>query len=168
MKKAYRMFKRKNRPNYFIQNNATREQRCLGTSDKDEAQRLLDAANQARQSSALNMQIGKTYITHADPMRAGNFRLDLLGNSGRITIEIGIRAASPSSGANLHKSLVTTTAFSGRNQIRHHPALDFNRSKPRARREARQLAAPERGAESPGCDSPDWSESASGGPGNAL
>ena len=54
MKKAYRMFKRKNRPNYFIQNNATREQRCLGTSDQDEAQRVLDAANQARQAPALN------------------------------------------------------------------------------------------------------------------
>jgi hypothetical protein len=57
------MFKRKNRPNYYIQNNATREQRCLGTSDKNEAQRLLDAANQARQAPALNMQLGKVY-TH--------------------------------------------------------------------------------------------------------
>jgi hypothetical protein len=63
MKSAYRMFKRKNRPNYYIQNNATREQRCLGTSDKNEAQRLLDAANQARQAPALNMQLGKVY-TH--------------------------------------------------------------------------------------------------------
>lgn len=70
MKKAYRMFKRKNRPNYFIQNNSTREQRCLGTSDKIEAQRLLDAANQARQAPALNMQLGKVYISHADPKMA--------------------------------------------------------------------------------------------------
>jgi len=28
------MFRRKNRANYYIQNNKTREQRCLGTSDK--------------------------------------------------------------------------------------------------------------------------------------
>ena len=64
------MFKRNNRPNYYIQNNATREQRCLGTSDKEEAQRLLDAANQERQTPALNMQLGKAYITHADPKMA--------------------------------------------------------------------------------------------------
>jgi hypothetical protein len=70
MKKAYRMFKRRNRPNYYIQNNSTREQRCLGTSDINEAQRLLDAANQARQAPALNMQLGKAYISHADPKMA--------------------------------------------------------------------------------------------------
>ena len=70
MKKAYRMFKRNNRPNYYIQNNSTREQRCLGTSDKAEAQKLLDAANQGRQTPALNMQLGKAYITHADPKMA--------------------------------------------------------------------------------------------------
>jgi hypothetical protein len=38
MNKAYRMFKRHNRPNYYIQDNATREQRCIGTSEKAEAQ----------------------------------------------------------------------------------------------------------------------------------
>ena len=70
MKKVYRMFRRKNRQNYYIQNNNTLEQRCLGTSDKEEAQRLLDAANQARQAPALNMQLGKAYITHADPKMA--------------------------------------------------------------------------------------------------
>ena len=32
MKKAYRMFRRKDRQNFYIQNNATREQRCLGTN----------------------------------------------------------------------------------------------------------------------------------------
>lgn len=58
MKKAYRMFKRQNRPNYYIQNNSTREQHCLGTSDREEAQRLLDAANQARQAPALNRASG--------------------------------------------------------------------------------------------------------------
>jgi hypothetical protein len=67
MKKAYRMFRRKGRQNFYIQNNATREQRCLGTSNPEEAQRLLDAENQARQVPALNMQLGKAYITHADP-----------------------------------------------------------------------------------------------------
>jgi hypothetical protein len=70
MKPAYRMFKRKDRPNYYIQNNSTREQRCLHTSDKNEAKRLLDAANQARQTPAMNLQLGKVYIAHADPKMA--------------------------------------------------------------------------------------------------
>jgi len=67
MKKAYRMFKRKDRENYYIQNNATREQRCLFTSDRQQAQRILDTENQARQTPALNLQLGKVYITNADP-----------------------------------------------------------------------------------------------------
>jgi len=64
------MFKRQNRLNYYIQNNSTREQRCLGTSDREEAQKLLDAANQGQQTPALNMMLGKAYITHADPKMA--------------------------------------------------------------------------------------------------
>ena len=64
------MFKRKDRPNYYIENNSTREQRCLHTSDKHEAKRLLDAANQARQTPAMNLQLGKVYIAHADPKMA--------------------------------------------------------------------------------------------------
>ena len=64
------MFRRKGRQNYYIQNNATREQRCFGTSNQEEAQRLLDASNQVRQAPALNMQLGKAYITHADPKMA--------------------------------------------------------------------------------------------------
>jgi hypothetical protein len=43
---------------------------CLGTSDKQEAQKILDAANQARQGAALNLQLGKVYIAHADPQMA--------------------------------------------------------------------------------------------------
>lgn len=64
------MFKRKGRANYYIENNATGEQHCLGTSDESEAQRLLDAKNQERQAPALNMQLGKAYIMHADPKMA--------------------------------------------------------------------------------------------------
>jgi hypothetical protein len=66
MKKAYRMFKRGNNY-YYIQNNQTREQRSLGTTDKEEAQRLLDAENQARQTPALNLQLGKVFLSNADP-----------------------------------------------------------------------------------------------------
>src|ERR1035437_1312139 len=68
MKKAYRMYKRGNV--YYIQNNQTREQRSLNTTDKETAQRLLDTENQARQAPALNLQLGKVYMTNADPKMA--------------------------------------------------------------------------------------------------
>ena len=67
IKKAYQMFRRKNRANYHIQNNKTREQRCLGTSDRHVAQRLLDAENQAQEMPALNLQLGRVYMTNANP-----------------------------------------------------------------------------------------------------
>lgn len=64
------MFKRRNRPNYFIENTETGDQRSLGTADKATAQRLLDAENQARQTPSLNLQLGKVYMTNADPKMA--------------------------------------------------------------------------------------------------
>ena len=70
MQKAYRMYRRKRTGVFYLQNNRTREQESLRTADKIEAQRLLDAKNQAQQGLALNLQLGKTYITHADPKLA--------------------------------------------------------------------------------------------------
>ena len=70
MKNAYRMFKRNGRENFYIQNNSTGEQKCLGTSDRHEAERLLAAHNEARHAPALNLQLGKAYISHADPNMA--------------------------------------------------------------------------------------------------
>jgi len=70
MQKAYRMYRRERTGVYYLQNNQTREQQSLRTTDKAEAQRLLDAKNQAQQGLALNLQLGKTYITHADPKLA--------------------------------------------------------------------------------------------------
>lgn len=61
------MFKRSNRPSYYIHNNKTGEQRSLNTTDKQQAKRLVDAANQGQETPALNLQLGKVYITHADP-----------------------------------------------------------------------------------------------------
>ena len=70
MKKAYRMFRRKNRPSYYIQNNHTGDQRSLNTADRKQAERLLHAANEAREAPALNIELGKLYITHGDPQMA--------------------------------------------------------------------------------------------------
>jgi hypothetical protein len=72
MKKAYRMFKRNDRGGVcYIQKNGENKPRSLGTTDEAEAQRLLDAENQAaQQSTNLNLQLGRVYITNADPKMA--------------------------------------------------------------------------------------------------
>ena len=66
MKNVYRLFRR-NKTNYYLQNNETGEQKSLGTSDPQEAQKLLNAANDARQTPTLNLQLGKVYLTNASP-----------------------------------------------------------------------------------------------------
>src|SRR5438445_13460069 len=72
MKNAYRMFRRNDRKGiYYIQENGKNNPRSLGTTDKVDAQRLLDAENQASQQPAsLNLQLGKAYILNANPKMA--------------------------------------------------------------------------------------------------
>lgn len=69
MKKAYRMFKRNDRGGvYYIQENGKNNPRSLETTDKAQAQRLLDAENQAiGQNSSLNLQLGRVFISNANP-----------------------------------------------------------------------------------------------------
>jgi integrase len=69
MKNAYRLFRR-NKKHYYLQNNATGEQKSLNTTDSREAQRLLNAANDECQMPALNLQLGKVYLTNASPEMA--------------------------------------------------------------------------------------------------
>jgi len=66
MKNAYRIFLR-NKTHYYLQNNETGEQKSLGTTDLREANKLLNAANDAHQMPSLNLQLGKVYLTNASP-----------------------------------------------------------------------------------------------------
>ena len=70
MKSAYRLFKRRNRPTYYIENTDTGEQKSLGTADKQEARRLFNAHLEAKRASELNLQLGSVYIASADPKMA--------------------------------------------------------------------------------------------------
>jgi hypothetical protein len=70
MKSAYCLYRRKRTGVFYVENNQTREQKSLGTSDKGEAKKLLDAMNSGQQSSSLNLQLGKAFITHADSKMA--------------------------------------------------------------------------------------------------
>jgi integrase len=88
MKKAYRMFKRADRGGvYYIQENGKNNARSLKTTDETEAQRLLDAKNGAvSQTAALNLQIGKAYITNANPdmaKRTWETAMDELSTHGK-------------------------------------------------------------------------------------
>ena len=67
MKPSYRLYLRKRTGVYYLQNNSTREQRSLRTTDEATALKLLRAENQPREQASLNMEIGVAYIGHADP-----------------------------------------------------------------------------------------------------
>jgi hypothetical protein len=60
MKNAYRLFRR-NKTHYYLENNETGEQKSLGTTDPREAKKLLNAANDAHQMPALNLQLGNAH-----------------------------------------------------------------------------------------------------------
>ena len=87
MKKAFRMFKRSDRGGvYYLLNKETGLVRSLETTDKNAAQRLLDAENQARESSALNLQLGVLYLRNADPniaKRTWQQAMDELSSHGK-------------------------------------------------------------------------------------
>jgi integrase len=86
MKTAYRMYRRKRTGVYYIQNNRTREQQSLATTDRGEAKRILDAKNQEQQTPALNLQLGKAFITNADPKmgtRTWQEAMDELSSHGK-------------------------------------------------------------------------------------
>jgi integrase len=69
MKPAYRKYRR-DKKNYYLCDNRTGERKTLNTADEQEADRLLHAANEARQTPSLNLQLGKVYLTNSDPSLA--------------------------------------------------------------------------------------------------
>jgi hypothetical protein len=64
------MFKREN-GNFYVQENGTDNQKSLRTKDPIEAEKLLHALNESRQAPDLNLELGKVYLTHADPDACG-------------------------------------------------------------------------------------------------
>lgn len=116
MKKAFRMIRRDDRGGlYYIVNTQTNERRSLGTTDKAQAKRLLDAENQARDSASLNMQLGVVYLRNADPnltTRTWQLAMDELISHGKETSQHRTKRAVDSKAFDLirNKPLVTTTS----------------------------------------------------------
>jgi integrase len=69
MKLRFRLFKR-DKGNYFFEDAETGQQGSLRTRDKTEAQRLLNAKNEAQAQPGLVIQIARAYLAAADPRLA--------------------------------------------------------------------------------------------------
>jgi integrase len=69
VKSKYRMFRSGKSGYYYWQDNDTGKQGTLGTSDKGEAERILNAKNESCRTpaTAINLQIARAYLNAADP-----------------------------------------------------------------------------------------------------
>ena len=73
MKDRFRMFLWKKRNAYYVQDNTTKEQKSLGTSDKKEAARLLHAMNESHKNPSIGTQMACASMLSSD----ANFRPEL-------------------------------------------------------------------------------------------
>ena len=69
MKQRYHLFKRRNRVFYCLDTEKNR-QTSLQTRDVDEAQRLINARNEACRQPAMNLEIARVFLNHSDPAYA--------------------------------------------------------------------------------------------------
>lgn len=67
MKPRYRLYRRGASGRYYAQDRTTNNQESLGTSNKAEAVRLLNAKNESAHHPAFNIHLAKTYLSAADP-----------------------------------------------------------------------------------------------------
>lgn len=71
MKRTYSIYKRNNRGGYYyLFNSKLNKHESLHTTDRKEAQKILDVRNQERQGTSLNLQLGKAYFKNANPEMA--------------------------------------------------------------------------------------------------
>lgn len=69
MQQKYRLYRRQN-GKYYWQENDSRKQGSLGTSDRHEAARLLHAKNEAHRQPTLNLSLARAYLAAHDPEMA--------------------------------------------------------------------------------------------------
>ncbi|MBL9170275.1 MAG: hypothetical protein JNN07_21245, partial [Verrucomicrobiales bacterium] len=67
MKPTYRLYRRGASGRYYAQDRTTNKQESLGTSDKAEAVRLLNAKNESAYHPGFNIHLARTYLSAADP-----------------------------------------------------------------------------------------------------
>jgi hypothetical protein len=69
MKQRYRLFLRR-KSVFYAFDNVTKTFESLGTKDRDEAQRLVIAKNEALRQPAMNLGLARVYLRHSDPLVA--------------------------------------------------------------------------------------------------
>jgi integrase len=65
----YRLYRRRNR-NFYWQENGSRKQGTLRTTDRREAERLLNAMNESHREPTLNLNLARAYLVAHDPQMA--------------------------------------------------------------------------------------------------
>ena len=83
MKQKYRLYRRNQSGNYYIQDNVTGKQQSLGTPDKTEARRLLHTRNEAASQPAMNLQIARAYLAAGDPKVASRTWLEAMAEGAK-------------------------------------------------------------------------------------
>jgi hypothetical protein len=68
--KRYRLVYRGIRNTYYSFDTNLNKRESLGTGNKDEAQRVIDAKNEAVLHAGMNLQIAQVYLQHSDPSLA--------------------------------------------------------------------------------------------------
>src|SRR5271155_3715743 len=68
LRQQFRMFRRNEV--YYVHDSITGKQTSLGTKDPTEAQRLLNAKNEAVRQPVINLQIARAYLMVSDRMAA--------------------------------------------------------------------------------------------------
>ena len=68
--KRYRLIYRGIRDAYYCFDTHTKKRESLGINDANEAQRLVDARNEAVRHVGMNLQIAQVYLQHSDPTLA--------------------------------------------------------------------------------------------------
>src|SRR6266576_2025164 len=65
----YRLYRRRNRVFYW-QDNSSKKQGTLRTTDRREAERLLNALNESHRQPTLNLNLARAYLAAHDPKMA--------------------------------------------------------------------------------------------------
>ena len=78
MKPKYRLYRRGASGRYYAQDRSTNKQESLGTSDKAEAIRLLNAKNESAYHPTFNIHLARTYLSAADPAVASRTWKDVM------------------------------------------------------------------------------------------
>jgi len=68
MRNKFRLYQRKIGGRYYIHDAETGKQESLGTTDRNQALRLLHAKNESHLQPVMNLQIARAYLMASDPM----------------------------------------------------------------------------------------------------